>query len=45
MTIEQLKKLDKPQIIEEILAESLALGFDVSSEPLTRCLLKTLAAS
>lgn len=45
MTIEQLKKLDKPQIIEEILAESLALGFDMSSEPLTGSLLKTLAAS
>ncbi|SQF40013.1 Uncharacterised protein [Streptococcus ferus] len=32
MTIEQLTKLDKPQVIEEILAESLVLGFQITSE-------------
>ena len=45
MTIKHMQQYEVPEIIEKILEESLALGFDMSSEPLTGSLLKTLAAS
>ena len=45
MTIEQLTKLDTPQVLEENITESLSLGFNISSESLTGSLWKTLAAN
>lgn len=39
------KPLNVPSVVQEIVAETAAIGFEMASEPLTGSLLRTLAAS
>ncbi len=44
-TFDQFANFSQPPVLNQILAQTEALGFDMASEPRTGALLRTLAAS